>query len=144
LVGAAPHIGAPIGSRRDLRGVGRVKPARFDTDIGDHRFALTSLPHKPQQSTTWRRESHNLTLVLQAGVDRNEKSLGAPYGSYAVTPACIFRLSLPFRAASLLVDGRPIAPGVRARKEAWCLIRRSSSTRTVARATSPHCKDGSR
>jgi hypothetical protein len=83
LVGAAPHIGAPIGSRRDLRGVGRVKPARFDTDIGDHRFALTSLPHKPQQSTTWRRESHNLTLVLQAGVDRNEKSLGAPYGSYA-------------------------------------------------------------
>jgi hypothetical protein len=83
LVGAAPHIGAPIGSRRDLRGVGRVKPARFDTDIGDHRFALTSLPHKPQQSTTWRRESHNLTLVLQAGVDRNEKSLGAPYGNYA-------------------------------------------------------------
>ena len=46
-------------------------------------FALTSLPHKPQQSTTWRREGHNLTLVLQAGVDRNEKSLGLPYGSYA-------------------------------------------------------------
>ena len=41
-------------------------------------FALTSLPHKPQQSTTWRREGHNLTLVLQAGVDRNEKSLGVP------------------------------------------------------------------
>ena len=46
-------------------------------------FALTSLPHKPQQSTTWRREGHNLTLVLQAGVDRNEQSLGLPYGSYA-------------------------------------------------------------
>jgi hypothetical protein len=46
-------------------------------------FALTSLPHKPQQSQTWRREGHNLTLVLQAGVDRNEKSLGLPYGSYA-------------------------------------------------------------
>jgi hypothetical protein len=46
-------------------------------------FALTSLPHKPQQNTTWRREGHNLTLVLQAGVDRNEKSLGLPYGSYA-------------------------------------------------------------
>src|SRR5271168_5319112 len=46
-------------------------------------FALTSLPHKPQQSQTWRREGHNLTLVLQAGVDRNEKSLGVPYGSYA-------------------------------------------------------------
>jgi replication initiator protein len=46
-------------------------------------FALTSLPHKPQESQTWRREGHNLTLVLQAGVDRNEKSLGLPYGSYA-------------------------------------------------------------
>ena len=46
-------------------------------------FALTSLPHKPHQSTTWRREGHNLTLVLQAGVDRNEKTLGVPYGSYA-------------------------------------------------------------
>lgn len=46
-------------------------------------FALTSLPHKPQQGSTWRREGHNLTLVLQAGVDRNEKSVGLPYGSYA-------------------------------------------------------------
>jgi hypothetical protein len=46
-------------------------------------FALTSLPHKPQQATTWRREGHNVTLVVQAGVDRNEKSLGLPYGSYA-------------------------------------------------------------
>src|SRR6201994_4422794 len=46
-------------------------------------FALTSLPHKPQHGTTWRREGHNLTLVLQAGVDRNEKSIGLPYGSYA-------------------------------------------------------------
>ena len=46
-------------------------------------FALTSLPHKPQQSTTWRREGHNLTLVIQAGVDRNEKSLGLPYGGAA-------------------------------------------------------------
>src|ERR1700761_2652545 len=46
-------------------------------------FALTSLPHKPQQSTTWRREGHNLTLVLQAGVDRNERTIGLPYGSYA-------------------------------------------------------------
>src|SRR3954464_7205668 len=46
-------------------------------------FALTSLPHKPQEGPTWRREGHNLTLVLQAGIDRNEKSLGLPYGSYA-------------------------------------------------------------
>ena len=46
-------------------------------------FALTSLPHKPQEGATWRRDGHNLTLVLQAGVDRNEKNIGLPYGSYA-------------------------------------------------------------
>jgi hypothetical protein len=46
-------------------------------------FALTSLPHKPQTATTWRREGHSLTLVLQAGIDRQEQSIGLPYGSYA-------------------------------------------------------------
>jgi Plasmid encoded RepA protein len=46
-------------------------------------FALTSLPHKPQEENIWRREGHNLTLVLQAGVDRSGKLLGLPYGSYA-------------------------------------------------------------
>src|SRR6202046_3934853 len=46
-------------------------------------FALTSLPHKPQLGSTWRREGHNLTLVLHAGVDRAERTVGLPYGSYA-------------------------------------------------------------
>ncbi|MGE0370723.1 MAG: replication protein RepA [Gammaproteobacteria bacterium] len=46
-------------------------------------FALTSLPHKPQKETVWRREGHNLTLVLQSGVDRAGNLLGLPYGSYA-------------------------------------------------------------
>jgi hypothetical protein len=46
-------------------------------------FALTSLPHKPQTAPTWRREGHNLTLVVQSGVDRQEKIIGLPYGSYA-------------------------------------------------------------
>jgi Plasmid encoded RepA protein len=46
-------------------------------------FALTSLPHKPQTNHTWRREGHNLTLVLQSGVDRAGNTLGLPYGSYA-------------------------------------------------------------
>jgi hypothetical protein len=46
-------------------------------------FALTSLPHKPLDADTWRREGHNLTLVLQSGVDRAGKTLGLPYGSYA-------------------------------------------------------------
>ncbi len=46
-------------------------------------FALTSLPHKPQPENIWRREGHNLTLLLQGGVDRTGNSLGLPYGSYA-------------------------------------------------------------
>src|SRR3954447_5292827 len=46
-------------------------------------FALTSLPHKPQTEPIWRREGHNLTMLIQTGVDRAGASLGVPYGSYA-------------------------------------------------------------
>lgn len=46
-------------------------------------FALTSLPHKPQTDLLWRREGHNLTLLLESGRDRSGKPLGLPYGSYA-------------------------------------------------------------
>ena len=46
-------------------------------------FALTSLPHKPQTETVWRREGHNLTMLIQSGLDRSGKALGVPYGSYA-------------------------------------------------------------
>lgn len=46
-------------------------------------FALTSLPHKEQDQTIWKREGHNLTLVLQSGVDRQGREVGLPYGSYA-------------------------------------------------------------
>lgn len=46
-------------------------------------FALTSLPHKPQAEPIWRREGHNLTMLIQSGVDRSGASLGVPYGSYA-------------------------------------------------------------
>jgi hypothetical protein len=46
-------------------------------------FALTSLPHKPQSELVWRREGHNLTLLLESGRDRLGKPLGLPYGSYA-------------------------------------------------------------
>jgi hypothetical protein len=46
-------------------------------------FALTSLPHKPQAENVWRRDGHNLTMLLQGGVDRSGASLGVPYGSYA-------------------------------------------------------------
>ncbi len=46
-------------------------------------FALTCLPHKLQDEDVWRREGHNLTMVLQSGVNRAGDSLGLPYGSYA-------------------------------------------------------------
>ena len=46
-------------------------------------FALTSLPHKPQAEPIWRREGHNLTMLIQSGVDRSGSPLGVPYGSYA-------------------------------------------------------------
>ncbi len=46
-------------------------------------FALTSLPHKPQTDMVWRREGHNLTMLVQSGVDRSGAALGVPYGSYA-------------------------------------------------------------
>lgn len=46
-------------------------------------FALTSLPHKEQEEAIWRREGHNLTLILQSGADRKGQLVGLPYGSYA-------------------------------------------------------------
>ena len=46
-------------------------------------FALTSLPHKPQTDLTWKRDGHNLTMLIQSGVDRSGRPLGLPYGSYA-------------------------------------------------------------
>jgi hypothetical protein len=30
-------------------------------------FALTSLPHKPSTSLQWRREGHNLTMLIESG-----------------------------------------------------------------------------
>lgn len=46
-------------------------------------FALTSLPHRPKTELMWRREGHNLTLLIQSGVERTGAPLGLPYGSYA-------------------------------------------------------------
>jgi hypothetical protein len=46
-------------------------------------FALTSLPHKPQTELVWKREGHNLTMLVESGRNRGGKPLGLPYGSYA-------------------------------------------------------------
>jgi hypothetical protein len=46
-------------------------------------FALTSLPHKPQAELVWKRDGHNLTMLVESGRDREGKALGLPYGSYA-------------------------------------------------------------
>ena len=45
-------------------------------------FALTSLPHKPHEAT-FGGGGHNLTMVLQSGVDALGRHIGVPYGSYA-------------------------------------------------------------
>jgi hypothetical protein len=46
-------------------------------------FALTSLPHKPPAETMWRREGHQITMLMQSGMNRNGRQVGLPYGSYA-------------------------------------------------------------
>jgi hypothetical protein len=46
-------------------------------------FALTSLPHKPQSELLWKKEGHNLTMLIESGRDRTGKPIGLPYGSYA-------------------------------------------------------------
>ena len=46
-------------------------------------FALTSLPHKPQSELVWKRDGHNLTMLMETGRDRAGNPLGLPYGSYA-------------------------------------------------------------
>jgi hypothetical protein len=46
-------------------------------------FALTSLPHKPPADLVWRREGHNITLLVESGHDRTGHPIGLPYGSYA-------------------------------------------------------------
>src|SRR6195952_5534246 len=46
-------------------------------------FALTSLPHKPQTELVWKRDGHNLTMLVESGRGRDGKPLGLPYGSYA-------------------------------------------------------------
>jgi len=46
-------------------------------------FCLTALPHKATELLTWRREGYRCTLVIQSGVDRQEMSVGLPFGSKA-------------------------------------------------------------
>jgi hypothetical protein len=40
-----------------------------------------NLPHSKPKSDVWVRKNGNLSLVVQAGVDRNGKSYGLPYGT---------------------------------------------------------------
>jgi hypothetical protein len=46
-------------------------------------FALTSLPHKPTEDLLWKREGHNLTMLVESGRDRTGQHIGLPYGSFA-------------------------------------------------------------
>lgn len=46
-------------------------------------FCLTGLPHKKIPGSTWKRDGHKITLIVQSGVDREERLVGVPYGSKA-------------------------------------------------------------
>lgn len=46
-------------------------------------FALTSLPHRDPGQAVWRRDCPKMTLLLESGLERNERPVGLPYGSYA-------------------------------------------------------------
>ncbi|HYE49597.1 MAG TPA: replication protein RepA [Azospirillaceae bacterium] len=46
-------------------------------------FCLTSLPHRAIAETSWVRQAHKVTLVVQSGVDREGQPVGVPYGSRA-------------------------------------------------------------
>lgn len=46
-------------------------------------FALTCLPHKKPKESVWKRDGHNITLLIQSGVERDGSHTGIPYGSYA-------------------------------------------------------------
>jgi hypothetical protein len=46
-------------------------------------FALTSLPHKSIAASVWRREGHNVTLVVASGHDHQAQLIGLPFGAKA-------------------------------------------------------------
>ena len=56
-------------------------------------FCLTALPHRRQEIcgadgkkselTIWRREGHNVTLLIESGYDRDLKPIGIPFGPTA-------------------------------------------------------------
>lgn len=46
-------------------------------------FALTSLPHKEIREPVWRREGHRVTLLVEAGRDRQARPIGVPCGAKA-------------------------------------------------------------
>jgi hypothetical protein len=46
-------------------------------------FALTSLPHKETREPVWRREGHNILLLVESGRDRQGVAVGIPFGSKA-------------------------------------------------------------
>src|SRR5687768_5336726 len=46
-------------------------------------FALTSLPHRAIAEPVWRREGHRITLLVEAGRDREARLIGLPFGAKA-------------------------------------------------------------
>jgi len=46
-------------------------------------FALTGLPHKETREPVWRREGHNILLLVESGRNRRGTTVGIPFGSKA-------------------------------------------------------------
>jgi len=46
-------------------------------------FCLTALPYKECKSPVWRKDGHQVTLLVESGRDKNEEFIGIPYGAKA-------------------------------------------------------------
>jgi hypothetical protein len=101
-------------------------------------FAMTGLPHRRIEESQWRRESPMTTLLVEAGSDRQGRSIGVPYGPIA-------RLILLYLQSESIRTGSPevalgrsmnawltrmqISPGGRTRQLVAEQARRISSCR---------------
>jgi len=46
-------------------------------------FCLTALPYKDPKASLWRKDGHQITLLVESGRDKDEQFIGVPYGAKA-------------------------------------------------------------
>lgn len=54
-----------------------------DMGLAHTGFAFTALPHRKTSLNIWRRESGNVKLLIEGGIDENDAPIGLPYGAMA-------------------------------------------------------------